>query len=160
MSRLPKSVALVAALAATTVSLGACNTAKPAPQMGARTAMLVPGSPSSALASVRGQVAARQGTVVSETANSMVVDFGEQTMPVPVPTDYGLWGSRVSWRETQVRSSAMYHAEACPQGTMVTIFTTPIYWHPDLKQWLPGPFDVPPGFQTLAQVAGAEQKAE
>lgn len=156
MSRPMKSAAVLAAAAAIALSAGACNTAKPAPQMGARTSMLINGDPNAVLQSLRSTAGARGGQVVEETANSMAVDFGTQTMRIPVPTKYGLWGSRVSWRDTEVHSSAFYWVEPCEGGTRVTVMNNPIYWHPDYKSWLPGPFDVAPGFEALTQTAGVQ----
>ena len=140
MSRPMKSAAVLAAAAAIALSAGACNTAKPAPQMGARTSMLINGDPNAVLQSLRSTAGARGGQVVEETANSMAVDFGTQTMRIPVPTKYGLWGSRVSWRDTEVHSSAFYWVEPCEGGTRVTVTEA---------GWIANPF-----FRVMAQLGG------
>lgn len=144
---------LVAALPA---ALGACNTAKPAPQQGARMSMIVQGAPGAVLQGLKSEAAARGGTVVQETANTMVVDFGTAERRIPVPTEYGLWGTRVSFRDTEVHSSAHYWVESAKSGTRVTVFNNSIYWHPDYKSWLPGPYDVAPGFDALTSSAGVQ----
>ena len=155
MSRTNKFAAL-ATVIALSLATGACNTAKPAPQMGARTSLLMNGAPTAVLQSLRGTTASQGGQVTDETVNSMAVDFGVQTMRIPIPTEYGLWGTRVSWRDTEVHSSAFYWVEACEGGTRVTVLNNPIYWHPDYKSWLPGPFDVSPGFEALTKTAGVQ----
>ncbi len=153
------SRALNAAFLATALlSLAACNTAKPAPQMGPRSSLMIAQSPSGALQTLRSEAENRGGRVVEESANSMFVDFGVATRRVPIPTEYGLWGTRVSFRDTEVHSSAYYVAEACAGGTRVSIFENPIYWHPDYKSWLPGPYDTAPGVDALRTTAGAEVK--
>ena len=142
------------ALIATTglFALPGCHTAKPAVQTFHDVTYVVPGSPSDVLAKLR-QGAAGNG-VQMDGPSSMRVDFGQATHRVPVPTEYGLWGTRVSFRDTLVRSSAVYHVAATNDGqSLVTMVNNPIYYHPDNKVWLPGPYDVNPGAELIHNIA-------
>ena len=39
-------------------------------------------------------------------------------------------------------------------GSIITLYNNPIYWHPDIGVWLPGPYDVSPGAEMLERVVG------
>jgi hypothetical protein len=128
------------------LGLAGCHTAKPAPQMATIVTVQATGSPQQVLDRIRGDAVAQGFHVLAETVNGVHVDYGVRRMTVPVPTEYGLWGTRVSFRETEVHSSVIYHVhpDTTGRGTQVTLWNNPIYYHPDYKVWLPGPFDVEP----------------
>jgi hypothetical protein len=70
-----------------------------------------------------------------------------------VPTEYGLWGTRVSFRDTEVHGSALFQVRTVSGGSVVEMWNNPIYWHPDIQCWLPGPYDVAPGSELLREWA-------
>jgi hypothetical protein len=53
----------------------------------------------------------------------------------------------------EVHGAALYMAMDGPHGTVVTMWSNPIYWHPDYRIWLPGPFDLAPGAELLLAYA-------
>ncbi len=136
----------VTALALAAVAMAGCHTAKPADQRFHNTVVDTVDAPSVVMANLTAD-ATNNGFGVSQSGPfDLVVDFGEQVMRVPVPTDYGIWGSRVSFRNTRVRGSAAYSVSAAPGGgSRIRMSNNPIYYHPDIGNWLPGPYDVPPG---------------
>ena len=154
MSR-TSAFALTAAVAAASL-LGGCNTAKPAPQFTSRMSVLVSASPSAALNALRNEAQAEGGRIAAESADSFTADFGVQTRRIPIPTEYGLWGTRVSYRDTEVHSVTTYSARSGPSGTVVSVFQNPIYWHPDYKVWLPGPHDMVPGLEAIREMSGSQ----
>ena len=136
-------------------AVAGCHTAQPADQSFHHVTTVVPEAPSVLAARIAGDAAAEGYLVSRDGPLGVTVDFGEQIMRVPVPTDYGLWGTRVSFRDTRVRSSAGYRIAPGPNGgSRVTMTNNPIYWHPDIKVWLPGPYDVAPGVAMLDGTAG------
>jgi hypothetical protein len=149
MSRLPAP----AALAAAGLAVAACSTAQPAPQRLARVVMRSGDPPYRVIERIRSDAVARGWRVIDESPDSVAVDFGTQEMRVPVPTEFGLWGSRVMLRDTEVHGSALYTVAEGPNGTVITMWNNPIYYHPDVLCWLPGPYDVAPGAEFLRQVA-------
>lgn len=149
-----RSLALAIAL---TASLGAagCHTAQPSPLRAVRIMQTVDSSPPRALDRVKSVARAHGWRVLDEGADSVMVDFGVQTVRIPVSTQSGLWGPHVSVRETEVHGSALYTVSASANGTVVELWSNATYWHPDYKCWLPGPFDISPGTELLARVAEA-----
>ena len=145
---------LVAALAAAALASAACNTAKPAPQFVTRMAMTLPVPPHVVMSALRTESAEEGGAIAAETADSLTVDYGVQARRIPVPSDYGLWGTRVTFRTTEVHRLATYIVTPSPDGSVVTILSNPIYWHPDYRVWLPGPHDTAPGLNALVRMAG------
>ena len=109
-----------------------------------------PEAPASLAARLRNDAAANGFGVTQNGPFDLTVDFGEQEMRVPVPTEYGLWGTRVSFRDTWVRGSTAYSiTPAAGGGSRVTMSNNPIYYHPDIGVWLPGPYDVATGMDML-----------
>ena len=158
MSRTIPLSALVATslLLSSSLLLTGCNTAKPAPQFTSRMSVVVSASPGAALSALRQEAVNEGGVVTAENATSFTADYGVQVRRIPVPTEYGLWGTRVSYRETEVHTSVTYAARAGDGGTVVSLLQNPIYWHPDYKVWLPGPHDTVPGLSALRELsAGA-----
>ena len=145
-----------AAIAACALGLAACNTAKPAPQYVGRMAMTVRADPATVLSTLRSAVSEQGGQVTAQSADTIQVNFGQQTRRVPVPTEYGLWGTRVTYRDTEVWNAATYTVQQVQGGTVVTILQNPIYWHPDIQTWLPGPHDMVPGLDALVSLAGTQ----
>ncbi len=127
------AAALIASLGL--LALTGCHTAKPAVQTFHDVSYVVPAPPADVIAQLR--AGAHGNGVMMDGPNSLRVDFGQATHRVPVPTEYGLWGTRVSFRDTLVRSSAIYHVEATADGrSIVTMVNNPVYWHPDHGTWL------------------------
>lgn len=155
MPRVLAALAAPVALAAASLLAG-CNTAKPAPQYVGRMAMVVPEDSASVLARLRSEASAQGGTVVQEGADAFSVDFGVQTRRIPIPTEYGLWGTNTCYRETEVHETATYGVRAVQGGTLVSITHNPVYWHPDIKVWLPGPHDMVPGMDALRDMGGTQ----
>ncbi len=149
MSRAP---ALLCALALA-LALPACHTAQPTPQRFARVRVHMKGNQNQVLEQIRSDATARGWRVDFEAPDAIGVDFGVQEMRIPVPTEYGLWGTRVSFRNTEVHSSAIYQVSPVSDGAVVTLWNNPIYWHPDYKVWLPGPYDIAPGRDLLRETA-------
>ena len=133
--------------------LPACNVAKPAPQNYHTVSTVVAAPPSQVLEWIRGDAMANGAQIAGESANSIQVDFGVAPRTIPVPTDYGLWGTPTSFRETEVFSSAVFHVSPTNGGSLVTMFNNPIYWHPEHRLWLPGPYDTVPGTELLRRMS-------
>ncbi len=131
------------------LTLGACHTAKPAIQNFANVTYEVADTPDAVVDRLRTDASAAGYDVWMDGPRTVRIDFGVQNMRVPVPTEYGLWGTRVSFRDTQVRSSAVYSVGTSAAGSLVTLANNPVYWHPDIGVWLPGPYDVSPGAEML-----------
>lgn len=144
------------ALASAALGLAACNTAKPAPQYVGRMSMTLRADPGRVVSTIRQAVAENGGRITAESGDTILASFGQQTRRVPVPTQYGLWGTRVSYRDTEVINATSYSVQQVPGGSVVTILQNPIYWHPDSKQWLPGPHDMVPGLEALAALGGTQ----
>jgi hypothetical protein len=153
MSR-PLALAL---LLAAPFALSACHTAQPSPQRFAQVIQRVSGTPAQVLTRIKSDAAARGWNILDEGVDSVVVDFGTAVARIPVPTEYGLWGTRVSFRDTEVHGSALYMVNADSKGTTVTMWNNPIYWHPDYQNWLPGPYDLAPGKELLKAYADGEK---
>lgn len=147
---------ILALLLAAPLALTACHTAQPSPQRFAQVVQHVPGTPSQVLGQIKADAGARGWRILDEGVDSVVVDFGTAVARIPVPTEYGLWGTRVSFRDTEVHGSALYMVNADAKGTVVTMWNNPIYWHPDYQNWLPGPYDLAPGKELLRAYADGE----
>jgi len=150
-----RTAPLVACLVAAAAVVSGCNTAKPAPQFTSHMTLVVPASAPTALEALRREAQSLGGAITAETADSFTADYGVQSRRIPVPTEYGLWGSRVVFRETEVHSVTTYSARKSPEGTLVSVSQNPIYWHPDYKVWLPGPHDSVPGMDALRDLSGS-----
>ncbi len=133
-----------------TLALTACNVAKPAPQLFDSPVIELAANPEATVAQIEANAAASGFAVVSDGVETVFVDFGTREMTIPVPTEYGVWGTRTVFRNTAVKPSAVYRILPTPTGVRVTIHNNPVYWHPDFKVWLPGPHDLSPGREWLA----------
>jgi hypothetical protein len=60
-----------------------------------------------------------------------------------------------SLRETEVHGTALYVVRPAAAGAEIVVIDNPIYWHPDLACWLPGPAGVLPSAQLLPPDARA-----
>lgn len=141
------TLALVAAL-----GLTGCHVAKPAVQSFGQVSVMLPESPDAVAERLHADAASSGYLASRDGAHTVRVDFGTRVMRVPVPTEYGLWGTRVVFRDTKVSSSAVYRVSASPGGSTVTLYNNPTYYHPDIGVWLPGPYDVSPGADLLARL--------
>lgn len=135
---------------AATLALAACNVAKPAPQRFDVQVLELAANPAAMVAQIEANATAAGFAVVSDGTETVFVDFGTREMTIPVPTEYGLWGARTVFRTTAVKPSAVYRVLPTATGVRVTVHNNPIYWHPDVKAWLPGPHDVTPSGEWLA----------
>src|SRR4051812_35123929 len=107
----------LAAVPALALALGACHTAQPSPQRFAQVIQRTSGSSQQVLGQIKQDAQARGWRIVDEGVDSVVVDFGTTVARIPVPTEYGLWGTRVSFRDTEVHGSALYMVNGDAQGT-------------------------------------------
>lgn len=133
----------LAALAAL-LCLGACASA-PAPRpVFAGSAEFEGMRPGSAIELLRDRAIERGFRIADERPDSLVVDFGVRTARVPVAA-----GAGTEMRETEIHATAVYGARPATNGATVVMLANPIYWHPDLRCWLPATSDLSPGRELL-----------
>jgi hypothetical protein len=132
---------LVGVLILVAPALAACHTAKPAPQRPDRVVVRSPDPPEKLLAKIRADAKAQGRAILDDGPEGMVVDLGVREARIAVPTDYGLWGTRVQYRDTQVRDTAFYEVRGDSGGSVLTVSSSPAYLHPETGCWLPGPWD-------------------
>jgi hypothetical protein len=135
------------------VALGACGVFSPPSTRFARTTMHVPLAPQAALTRMKLDAAARGWRVADEGVDSIVVDFGVAAARVPVAEDDGLFGTRTTERDTEIHATALFRFESEPPGASVTMWNDPVYWHPDLRVWLPATAGPAPGEVLLRALA-------
>lgn len=141
----------LAALAAL-LCLGACASA-PAPRPAfTGTAAFEGMRPGSAIELLRDRAIERGFRIADERPDSLVVDFGVRTARVAVAV-----GSGTEIRETEVHATAVYGARPTTNGATVVMLANPIYWHPDLRCWLPAAADLSPGRELLRIDAAGTQ---
>ncbi len=132
--------------------LTGCHVAKPAVQSFGNVSVQLPESPNAVAERLHADASSGGYDVWMDGPHTIRVNFGTQRMRIPVPTEYGLWGTAVVFRDTKVNSSAVYRVSAAPGGSTVTLYNNPTYWHPDIQVWLPGPYDVSPGAEMLERL--------
>ena len=139
-----KSARLRSFLLATSIALAvaACGTTRPAAPPSPPTVRFADGSPQAVLTQMQIAATSHGWRIADVGVDTLLVDFGTADVRMPIP-------GGTSPRETEIHGTALYVVRPSPTGAEIIVVDNPIYWHPDLACWLPGPAGVLPSAQLL-----------
>ena len=129
-------------------ALGGCRTLPVAPS----TTPLVAhadASPQAVLTQMQADVIAHGWRIIDAGPDSLCVDFGISPARIAIPDDHGATDVSAPLRSTEVHATALCVVRAAPGGAAIVVHDTTIYWHPDLRCWLPCATDLVPSAELL-----------
>jgi hypothetical protein len=126
----------------TALALGACATTRPAAPPTPPTVRFADGSPQAVLTQMQIAATSHGWRIADAGVDSLLVDFGTSGVRMPLP-------DTAAPRETEIHGTALYVVRPAASGAEILVVDNPIYWHPDLACWLPGPAGVLPSAQLL-----------
>jgi hypothetical protein len=127
---------------AAALAIGACGTTRTAAPRAPPVVRLADGSAQAVLTEMAVAASAHGWRIADFGVDSILVDFGTEEVPMPVPDG-------TSPRTTEAHATALYVVRPAATGARITVFGDAAYWHPDLACWLPAPEGLVPSAALL-----------